>query len=430
MQNLNYPFQATSPDSNYPFPLQFPPEFIDNIISSSQSMEDDFYYNETVDVIDTKTLTIQNGKIISIRGSKIIIQLPSGEEKLLDRLDGQILRQWDIGRPFQFLNRVDLLLPNHNNYWTEGIIIGIDNDNKKVQIRYKNKKGDIVDEWIHQESERISKVGSHCGKFDPSNCDSDTINKRLYAKRKFFQLNSIQEKKLRNGMYKVNMCIKEVKGDGNCMFRAISDQVYGDEIYHEIIRDKCMDYIEMEKDFFSQFIEGGEDSFEEYVQMKRTLGVWGDDIELQAISEMYNRPIEIYSNAVKPLKTFHEDENFQRGMHEDKNGELLVKKKLPIKVSYHGKAHYNSIVPNKMNTQYNIFVNNLIKKTPGEVEDKLIAQVRKRNEQKQIKNEMNVNNKEPIIKEENVEETVVKNDNEINKAREMFIEKSKLIFKL
>jgi hypothetical protein len=83
-----------------------------------------------------------------------------------------------------------------------------------------------------------------------------------------------------------------------------------------------------------------------------------------------------------------------------------------------------------MNAQYNLFVNNLIKKTPGEVEDKLIAQVRKQNEQKQIKNEMNVNNKEPIIKEENVEETVVKNDNEINKAREMFIEKSKLIFKL
>ena len=43
---------------------------------------------------------------------------------------------------------------------------------------------------------------------------------------------------------------------------------------------------------------------------------------------------------------------------------------------------------------------------------------------------MNVNNNEHIIKEENVEETVVKNDNEINKAREMFIEKSKLIFML
>ena len=193
MQNQNYLVQASSPQCDYPYPLQFPPEFIDTILSSSASIEDDFYYNETVDIIDTKTLTIQNGKIISIRGCKIIVQLPSGEEKLFDRSDSQILRQWDIGRPFQFLNRVDLLLPNHNNYWTEGIVIGINNDDQKVQIRYKNKKGDIVDEWIHQESERISKVGSHCGKFDPSNCDSDIINKRLYAKRKFFQLNSIQD---------------------------------------------------------------------------------------------------------------------------------------------------------------------------------------------------------------------------------------------
>ena len=29
--------------------------------------------------------------------------------------------------------------------------------------------------------------------------------------------------------------------------------------------------------------------------MKSKLGVWGDDVELQAISEIYNRPIEIYS---------------------------------------------------------------------------------------------------------------------------------------
>lgn len=29
--------------------------------------------------------------------------------------------------------------------------------------------------------------------------------------------------------------------------------------------------------------------------MKNKLGVWGDDVELQAISDKYNRPIEIYS---------------------------------------------------------------------------------------------------------------------------------------
>lgn len=36
-------------------------------------------------------------------------------------------------------------------------------------------------------------------------------------------------------------------------------------------------------------------------------GVWGDDIELQALSEIYNRPIEIYAYNNEPMRTFHEE---------------------------------------------------------------------------------------------------------------------------
>ena len=68
-----------------------------------------------------------------------------------------------------------------------------------------------------------------------------------------------------------------------------------------------MDYIESEKEFFVQFIVGGELSFESYVERKRIDGVWGDDIELQAMSEIYDRPIEIYAYRAEPLRTFHEE---------------------------------------------------------------------------------------------------------------------------
>lgn len=36
------------------------------------------------------------------------------------------------------------------------------------------------------------------------------------------------------------MFIKDVEGDGNCMFRAISDQLYGNEIYHKELRKYAM----------------------------------------------------------------------------------------------------------------------------------------------------------------------------------------------
>ena len=62
------------------------------------------------------------------------------------------------------------------------------------------------------------------------------------------------------------MQITDIEGDGNCMFRAVSDQVYnGNQIHFNLIRQFCMDYIENEKEFFSQFIIGGELNFEEYV---------------------------------------------------------------------------------------------------------------------------------------------------------------------
>lgn len=72
--------------------------------------------------------------------------------------------------------------------------------------------------------------------------------------------------------------IKEMKSDGNCMFRAISDQLYGTEIYHQDLRRFAMEYIQLEKEFFQDFILSGD--VEKYVEYKSKDGVWGDNIEL------------------------------------------------------------------------------------------------------------------------------------------------------
>ena len=41
-----------------------------------------------------------------------------------------------------------------------------------------------------------------------------------------------------------------------------------------------MDYMEVESDFFSQFVEGGRDSFPYYLSAKRRDACWGDDPEI------------------------------------------------------------------------------------------------------------------------------------------------------
>jgi OTU domain-containing protein 5 len=44
-------------------------------------------------------------------------------------------------------------------------------------------------------------------------------------------------------------------------------------------------------DYFSQYVT---ENFEEYVSRKRLIQVHGNHLEIQALSELYNRPIHIY----------------------------------------------------------------------------------------------------------------------------------------
>lgn len=54
-----------------------------------------------------------------------------------------------------------------------------------------------------------------------------------------------------------------------------------------------MDYMEKNRDHYEQFVDG---DFEAYVAHKRQNRTFGNHLELQAISEMFNRPIEIFAH--------------------------------------------------------------------------------------------------------------------------------------
>ena len=98
--------------------------------------------------------------------------------------------------------------------------------------------------------------------------------------------------------------------DGNCLFRAISHQIYGTDIYHVIVRVKCVQYLRSESHYYKAFIPDGISKFEEYCKKMEQDGQWGGNLEIQAFFEIYQRPIEIYAYSDKPMKTFsNEDES-------------------------------------------------------------------------------------------------------------------------
>ena len=137
----------------------------------------------------------------------------------------------------------------------------------------------------------------------------------------------MKEQKFEKDLDDVGLKIVQSGGDGNCLFRSIAFQAYGDQELHKLVRAKCMQYISVEREYFKNFIEGGESQIDDYIARKSCLGVWGDDIEIQAMTEIYDNPVEIYAYDNKPMKTFHE------ASPEELN---LKGNKTPFRLSYHG----------------------------------------------------------------------------------------------
>ncbi|KAJ7552659.1 hypothetical protein O6H91_06G063500 [Diphasiastrum complanatum] len=119
--------------------------------------------------------------------------------------------------------------------------------------------------------------------------------------------------------------LRRMAEDGNCLFRAIADQVYGDPEMYDETRQLCIDYMETERDHFSQFVT---ESFTAYCKRKRRDKVYGNNLEIQAMAEIFNRPIHIHSYSTDPINIFH-------GSYET---DLP-----PIRLSYHRGNHYNSL---------------------------------------------------------------------------------------
>lgn len=60
-----------------------------------------------------------------------------------------------------------------------------------------------------------------------------------------------KERRFEKKMKKKGLIIKKMREDGACLFRAIADQVYGDQDMHSSVRKNCMDYIVSLISFFS-----------------------------------------------------------------------------------------------------------------------------------------------------------------------------------
>ncbi|GAA0138751.1 cysteine protease [Lithospermum erythrorhizon] len=81
------------------------------------------------------------------------------------------------------------------------------------------------------------------------------------------------------GLYEV-----KVSGDGNCQFRALSDQIYRSAEYHKYVRKEIVRQL---KDYRAQYEGYVPMKYKRYCKKMAKSGEWGDHVTLQAAADKF-----------------------------------------------------------------------------------------------------------------------------------------------
>ncbi|NP_001027008.1 putative bifunctional UDP-N-acetylglucosamine transferase and deubiquitinase ALG13 [Danio rerio] len=102
---------------------------------------------------------------------------------------------------------------------------------------------------------------------------------------------------------------KMMARDASCLFRAVSEQLYYSQNYHQRIRKECVNFIRANRCNFEPFVEG---SFEKYLERledpKETVG----QVIIKALSLLYRRCFVIYRYPGKPPTEIAEEDNLPK----------------------------------------------------------------------------------------------------------------------
>eukprot|EP00041_Stephanoeca_diplocostata_P034025 m.1140725 g.1140725 ORF g.1140725 m.1140725 type:complete len:431 (-) comp24448_c3_seq2:2674-3966(-) len=124
------------------------------------------------------------------------------------------------------------------------------------------------------------------------------------------------------------LSLRIIRADGNCLFRSVSDQLYGNDSLHATLRQKCCDCMEAMRPEFEPFVADEEESFEKYLRTMREDGEWAGQPELMALAWSQHVNIMVYQL----------DQPAYRIECPAASGTPPV-----INVSYHDGLHYNSV---------------------------------------------------------------------------------------
>ncbi|XP_051126746.1 OVARIAN TUMOR DOMAIN-containing deubiquitinating enzyme 7 [Andrographis paniculata] len=154
--------------------------------------------------------------------------------------------------------------------------------------------------------------------------NSSRETKPTFIKKRGGKQNNACE--LRSQLDCMGLKIITVTADGNCLFRALADQIEGDEDEHEKYRKMAVKCLKENPMMFQPFVED-EVPFNKYCESMAKNGTWAGNLELQAASLVTRCNICIHSPMLPRLYIRNFNDNEVRMIH----------------LSYHDGEHYNSV---------------------------------------------------------------------------------------
>ncbi|KAF8313311.1 uncharacterized protein EI90DRAFT_3136826 [Cantharellus anzutake] len=90
----------------------------------------------------------------------------------------------------------------------------------------------------------------------------------------------------------LGLALQNTIGDGNCLFRALSDQLYGTEGYHLPLRAEVTNWMAAHPDRYAGFVEDDR-GFDEHLICMRQPGTYGGHLELSAFAHLKRKNVKV-----------------------------------------------------------------------------------------------------------------------------------------
>lgn len=86
----------------------------------------------------------------------------------------------------------------------------------------------------------------------------------------------------------------EMDDDGNCQFRAVSQELFSTQSHHALVRANVVAHLHAHADDYRFFVEG---DWDQYIADMEQLRTWGDEITLQAVADTFKVRIHLVTSS-------------------------------------------------------------------------------------------------------------------------------------